>query len=126
MIPAFPKPSQQKKRLKNPVKVMPDGREICDESTTAGWNEYKRRVKVMWERQGRICGLMISDYCKARGGRLLLEESTFDHEIPRGMGSARRDDRTEVDGKPINSAVCQWCNSEKGSRRIVEFEELIP
>jgi hypothetical protein len=31
-----------------------DGREVCQDNA-AGWREYKRRVKVMWLRQGGRC-----------------------------------------------------------------------
>jgi hypothetical protein len=39
---AFPKPKDQKKEPKPAVKVMKDGREMCNLLTTAGMNEYRR------------------------------------------------------------------------------------
>lgn len=107
-----------KKPPKPAVKIYPDGREVCSE-TKAGKDEYHRRKRVMWERQDKQCGLQISPQCPKR---MPLSMATFDHTDPRGMGGARRDDRIEVDGKPQNMAVCCWCNSKKGSRRMKEGE----
>jgi hypothetical protein len=33
------------------------------------------------------------------------------------MGAGKRDDRLEIDGKPINAAVHGLCNVERGSKR---------
>jgi hypothetical protein len=38
------------------VRVYFDGREVCQDNA-AGWREYKRRVSVMVQRQGRRCCL---------------------------------------------------------------------
>lgn len=89
------------------VKVMPDGREICL-PTKAGKEEYLRRTIQMWRRQDQRCALC---------GELIYYP-TFDHETPRGMGSARRDDRISVDGRRQNAAVCLECNEKKGSKRV--------
>jgi len=86
----------------------PGGREVC-ERNAAGTREYRSRVQKMWERQGGICSLCAMP--------LRLDEATFDHEFGRGAGGAKRDDRIEVDGKPLNAAVHFWCNVEKGSKR---------
>ena len=42
--------------LDGAVRVYRDGREVCQDSK-AGWLEYKRRVKVMLQRQGGRCCL---------------------------------------------------------------------
>ena len=91
--------------LDGAVLVYPDGREVCVNSKD-GWIEYKRRVKVMWERQGRRCCL-----CNRP---LSLANATFEHQRRRGMGSAWRDDRYERNGEPWNGAAHWVCNSEKG------------
>lgn len=109
-----------KKPPKPMMKVFPDGREILNLKTKAGSDEYQRRKLVMWDRQGKRCALMITDICKQRQGRWPKTETQFDHEDGRGGG--KQDDRIEVmrDGKivPQNGAVCPWCNSAKGSRKI--------
>jgi hypothetical protein len=121
----FPKPKDAKKHPKSAVRIMKDGREICDHLTKAGRDEYKRRVRVMWERQGRKCGLQISPQCKARSGRLLIDEAQFDHEICRGMGGAKRTDAiVDKDGRPVSRAVCCWCNCLRGSRPITDFADV--
>ena len=121
--PMFPKP-KDKRIPKIPVKIMRDGREICQLNCKAGRDEYHRRVRVMWERQGRRCGLVISPQCKERGGRLLINEAQFDHSYGRGMGGGKRNDSIiDKDGNPINMAVCCWCNSLKGSRPLTYFLE---
>lgn len=125
MNPAFPKPGQIR-MPQEAIKVFRDGREVCVMTTKAGRDEYASRVRQMWERQGHKCGLQISPQCQNRNGRLLIDEAQFDHETPRGMGSSRRDDRIEIDGKPISKAVCCWCNCLRGSRPLSDFEELIP
>ena len=82
------------------VRVYPDGREICVNSK-AGWIEYKRRVKLMWVRQGRRC-------CDC-GKPLALGNATFEHQRRRGLGAAFRDDRAEING------AAHWiCNVERG------------
>ena len=87
------------------VRVYPDGREVCQNSAD-GWREYKRRVKVMWERQGRRCCL-----CNRA---LALGNATFEHQRRRGMGAAWRDDRIERDGVDWNGAAHWVCNGERG------------
>ena len=115
----FPKP-KDKKKVREPMKVFPDGREILDLKTKAGSDEYQRRKLAMWERQGRRCALQITDICKQRQGRWSKDDITYDHENGRGAG--KQDDRILVmrDGKLVwqNSAVCWFCNSAKGSRRM--------
>jgi hypothetical protein len=90
------------------VKVYRDGREVCL-STSAGTREYRKRVLMMWERQGGLCAIC--------GHLLRIEQATFDHERPRGLGGGFRDDRIELDGKPVNAAVHGFCNSQRGSKR---------
>jgi hypothetical protein len=86
-----------------------DGREVCT-SNYAGRKEYHRRVVVMCIRQNWACSLC--------GGPMNLGDSaTFEHTDGRGMGGGHRDDRTEINGKPYNSAAHGWCNVLKGSRR---------
>ena len=122
MLPAYPKPGQIRKQ-RPAVKVFAGGREVCDMTTKAGRDEYRNRVRIMWERQGRKCGLMITPQCKAKNGRLSIDEATFDHSYGRGMGGGKRSD--SLDG---NRAVCCWCNSLKGSRPPSDFglDDLIP
>lgn len=91
--------------LDGAVLVYPDGREVCVNSA-AGWQEYKRRVQVMWQRQGRRCCLC--------GSPLSLANATFEHQRRRGMGAAWRDDRIEKDGADWNGAAHWVCNGEKG------------
>lgn len=82
-----------------------DGREVCVD-TKAGWDEYKRRVKVMVQRQGGKCCL-----CKKP---MALGNATFEHQRRRGMGAAWRDDRIFKDGQDWNGAAHWTCNGEKG------------
>lgn len=91
--------------LDGAVIVYPDGREVCVNSS-AGWQEYKRRVKVMVQRQNFRCCL-----CNRP---LSLANATFEHQRRRGMGAAWRDDRIEKDGQPWNGAAHWVCNGEKG------------
>lgn len=84
------------------------GREVCLR-TAAGVREYRKRVELMHERQMGLCAIC--------GRPLRLEQATFDHERPRGLGGGFRDDRLTVDGVPINAAVHGLCNSIRGSRR---------
>lgn len=87
----------------------PGKREVCLK-TPLGRREYKRRVELMWDRQACLCALC--------GKYLRLDEATFDHQDGRGMGGARRDDRIEVNGIPLNAAVHGLCNTQKGSRCV--------
>jgi len=117
------RPGEMKKE-QPAVRVFVSGREVCNDLTKAGRDEYHRRVRVMWERQGRKCGLMISPQCKEHGGRLLINEAQFDHSYGRGMGGGKRNDSIiDKDGNPTNMAVCCWCNSLKGSRPLTYFLE---
>jgi hypothetical protein len=85
------------------------GREVCLK-TAAGVREYRKRVELMHERQLGLCAICVRP--------LRLEQATFDHEVPRGLGGGFRDDRIEVDGVPQNAAVHGLCNANKGSRRV--------
>jgi hypothetical protein len=87
------------------VRVYRDGREVCVNSA-AGWKEYKRRVRVMVQRQNHRCCLC--------GRPLALGNATFEHQRRRGMGAAWRDDRVTKDGEDWNGAAHWCCNSEKG------------
>lgn len=111
---AFPKPSEGKRQLADPVWVYPDGREVCNRQCLGGRREYKRRILLMLQRQKYQCGLKISRLCP---GFLSFESATFEHVDGRGMGRSRQDDRIEKDGKPYNCAACGWCNAKKGSQR---------
>lgn len=91
--------------LDGAVRVYPDGREVCQDSK-AGWIEYKRRVSVMVQRQGRHCCL-----CSRP---LALGNATFEHQRRRGMGAAWRDDRITKDGQDWNGAAHWVCNGERG------------
>jgi hypothetical protein len=100
--------------LNGAVRVYPDGREVCQENR-AGREEYKRRTLAMANWQENICGIC------GFGPMLRHQDSesplqvTFQHGDGRGMGGARRDDRTNVKG---NCAAHRGCNGELGSRRI--------
>jgi hypothetical protein len=124
----FCKPKDAPRARKPAVRVFRDGRECCDLTTKAGRDEYKRRLREMWERQGRKCGLQISPQCKARGGRLLVNEATFDHGQCRGMGGAKRTDKIwDERGNPISLAVCCYCNCLRGSQPLSNFlADIIP
>jgi hypothetical protein len=91
--------------LDGAVLVYPDGREVCVNSA-AGWREYKRRVKVMLQRQNHRCCLC--------GRPLALGNATFEHQRRRGMGAAWRDDRIEKDGQEWNGCAHWTCNAERG------------
>jgi hypothetical protein len=94
--------------MKSAFKTYRDGRQVCH-NTVAGRMEYRRRVEMMWTRQGALCAIC--------GRYLRLEQATFDHERPRGAGGGFREDRIEIDGVPVNAAVHGFCNAEKGSKR---------
>jgi ERF superfamily len=125
--PAFPKPGRSRKPVE-PVRTYRDGREVIRTSTRAGRELYKLRTRIMWERQGGLCGLQISKKCMKK---LPLRLAHFDHTDGRGLGGSsggagKRDDRILIDDKPVNCAACFYCNAEKGSRRLDLFEELTP
>ena len=93
------------------ISVYADGREVLNNNTNAGRAEYKRRAEAMRQRQGETCCI-----CNQW---LSQKESTFEHEASRGMGGGFRDDRIEINGKPINGAAHGHCNRIKGSKHIV-------
>jgi hypothetical protein len=103
MIHPVPKP---KKRKREPVKVYPDEREVCDLKTAEGKKEYLWRTDCMAYVQSFCCAI-----CRRR------TELFFDHEAGRGSGGGHRDDRIVVKGHRKNAALCASCNSEKGSKR---------
>lgn len=97
-------------KMRAAVEIFDDGREVCDLGTPSGRAIYRQRIETMWRRQGYRCRI-----CRRPLARI---EATFDHENGRGMGGSRRSDLiVDVDGKPINAAVCWSCNMTKGSRR---------
>jgi hypothetical protein len=97
------RPGEMKKE-QPAIKVFAGGREVCNQLTKAGRNEYSRRKRLMYDRQGGRCGLVISPQCKQRNGRWPFSEVQFGHEVSRGGG--KQDDRIEVDGKPKNRVLC--------------------
>jgi hypothetical protein len=96
----------------------PNQREVCQLTSSKGATEYQRRKRVMWERQNKLCALQISPQCKEKGGKLNWADTVFGHESSRGLGGGSRDDRIEIDGKPHNYALCNFCNMLQGSRNI--------
>jgi hypothetical protein len=121
MIPAFPKPSQ--------IKVAPvafrtfaGDREVCNLTCKAGRDEYERRKRVMWERQGKTCCIC--------GLKLRWAEAQFEHQEGRGFNGGHRDDRIwklNVDtGKmePYNGVAHPMCNSRKGSQRTAYIDAI--
>jgi hypothetical protein len=96
-------------------KVCSDGREICNLLVTPGRDEYMLRIRKMWLRQEKKCCLC--------GGRLALQQATFEHQDGRGMNGGHRDDRIEKPDEngvmhPYNGAAHRMCNDQKGSRRV--------
>lgn len=122
-----PKPSQVK-REQPAVRVFADGREICNQLTKAGRDEYKRRKDVMHERQDGVC--ILHGHAPDCSGRLRKAEAMFEHQ--NGRGGGKQDDRIEVLDKktgamkPQNGVAHPECNSWKGSRRIAYHDEIIP
>lgn len=92
------------------VRTMKDGREICQQQTKAGADEYRLRRMLMRARQGNLCclcGLWMSE-----------EETSFEHQEGRGFGGGRRDDRIFLpDGSRLNGASHGVCNLARGSQR---------
>lgn len=89
------------------VRTMKDQREICQQQTKAGADEYRLRRMLMRARQNNLCclcGLWMSE-----------EECSFEHE--NGRGGGKREDRILIDGKRVNGASHCRCNMERGSRR---------
>ena len=119
----FSRPCEVKKE-QPAVKIMRDGREICNQLTKDGRDEYRERTKTMFNRQGGRCGLQISPQCKERNGRWPFDEIQFGHEVSRGGG--KQDDRIFVDGVPKCRALCPFCNSLQGSRKISDFDVIVP
>lgn len=116
-MPAFPKPKDQKRQHVAPVRVFPDGREVCNLETAAGTRMYVERIQLMAKRQGDRCCL--EGYAPMCPGVMSSNHATFEHEYGRGAGGAKRDDRTELpDGIWINGAAHRACNKWKGSRYI--------
>lgn len=107
----FPKPGRRKRQW---LTVMRDQREVLDLETRKGQQEYRLRTTKMWQRQNGICPLC--------GHRIPWEQASFDHEVPRGMGGAMRDDRIEIiaNGQVVyqNQCVHLKCNILRGSRRM--------
>lgn len=89
------------------IKIMPDGREICDLETMRGRVAYHGRIEQMVIRQEYHC-------CNCRNP-IVMKTATFEHE--NGRGGGKRDDRIEINGKPVNGASHLKCNSERGSKR---------
>ena len=116
MTLAFPKPKDLKILLVY-IRVLRDGREICNRMHPDGRAEYRWRTGLMVDRQGYRCCL--EAYAPMCPGPLSIEEATFDHEFGRGAGGGKRDDRIELpDGTWINGAAHALCNEWKGSRYI--------
>jgi len=117
----FPKPKDQPKPRRPGIEVKLDGREVCDLSTRAGQREYHLRTIQMWHRQDGIC-----PWCRLR---IAKADASFDHEVPRGMGGAFRDDRIEVEVNGVvvwqNQCLHLWCNIRKGSKREVREDALM-
>jgi hypothetical protein len=84
--PAFPKPGSANKYV-GTVRTYRDGREVITTSTRAGRELYRLRLRIMWERQGRMCGLQISKSCPIK---LPLRRAQFDHSNGRGRGGQQR------------------------------------
>lgn len=103
---------KQFKRKKESVRIYPGGREVCAE-TPLGRREYRRRTEEMWARQNGICSI-----CNRP---MRMEEATFEHDDCRGMAGSHRDDRTEIDGKPYNSAAHGLCNVKKGGMPLKDY-----
>lgn len=114
-IPRFKRSSESL----SAVKEYADGREVC-RNNEAGRYEYCSRLMCMFVRQwDSEVGYVRCCDC---GRRLTWEDATFEHEVPRGLGGAWRDDRIAIfkHGKfirSINGAAHLYCNSERGSRR---------
>jgi hypothetical protein len=98
-----------RRSVEQPFTTMRDGREVCSQ-TVRGKREYRIRTLAMAKRQGWLCALC--------GSPMTESSVSFDHELGRGMGGSRRQDKIEVDGKRHNAAVHVLCNGVKGSRRV--------
>lgn len=112
-LPAFPRPEDIKKEPVT-VRVMKDGREVCNMLTAAGRAEYERRKRFVWEQQTfRSIGIdQPGHYCSICKLILHWKDTTADHIKPRKSGGSERDDRVE------NLAAAHWiCNTQRGSKR---------
>ena len=130
MIPAFPKPSQVKKKPEA-VRVYRDGREVCNLNCKAGMDEYINRKRKMWERDNKRCCL--ESLIPTCPGKLRWDEATFEHDEGRGHDGGHRDDRIEKPNpetgkmEPINGVSHPQCNIAKGSRRrSVMLQDIVP
>jgi hypothetical protein len=115
-VPAFPRPKDMQRKLPPVIKIYPDGREVIDTNRVEGWNEYRRRVYAMLDRQRGFCCLF--GICPSCTGPLCSQDATFEHQDSRGMNGSHRDDRIIVDGWWTNGAAHHDCNQWKSSRRI--------
>lgn len=97
------------RRYEAGVVIFDDDREVCERSTIAGRREYINRREAMRQRQNCRCPMCNCYLCE--------DEARFEHQDGRGMGGGHRDDRIERDGEWFNAALCETCNSEKGSQR---------
>lgn len=116
-----PKPKDKKKEPKPIIRMFKDGREVINMLSKAGRDEYRRRKKEMWMRQGERCSLQISPQCKQKKGKWPFDLVQFEHSDGRGYNGSRRNDAIWKDDKPYNSASCPYCNSQKASRRLEEL-----
>lgn len=88
-----------------------DGHEICRKDTPEGRILYRDRTLKMLSRQGGRCCLCDHPLRK--------DDALFEHQLGRGHGGGKRDDRiTLPSGKWLNGAVCWQCNAEKASKNI--------
>ncbi len=110
------------KAKKPAVQVYRCGRECCDLLTKAGRDEYARRKRAMWMRQGKRCCL--EGWVEGCPGKLTLADAVFEHQDGRGMGGGHRDDRIQKNDpktgqmKPYNGVAHPYCNLVKMSQRI--------
>jgi hypothetical protein len=88
------------------LKIFEDKREVCNQATKGGLQLYRQRLQLMVERQRGLC-------CNCR--KPLGDDISFEHE--KGRNARFKDERTEVDGKPLNGASHWLCNSKRGSKR---------
>jgi hypothetical protein len=102
-VQEFLRPSQIKK-APVAVRVMKDGREVCNLNCKEGRDIYMGRIRTAWESQSRLCGIC--------GLYLKISEATADHIKLRKMGGGSRDDKQEN-----ISAVHPTCNTQRGSQR---------
>jgi hypothetical protein len=82
----------------------------------------------MWDMRDRQhCICCLYGHIPQCPGKLNRDDTTFDHETPRGYGGGERDDRIEIEIKqPDGTVKVKWqngaahslCNFRKGSRRI--------